>query len=382
MKRLIILILLTSVLFSCKQEKENVVLLEGKVYNNECKSLLLFKSVDLREHMSIKIPIDKDGKFNYKLDNPSLEHYVFIFDCEYSSGRMMPIPFIPDTDKINFKLFSLDQFSENEISGSKLSTKLIEFEKYIVETFNPKFEVVSKQLDSLARINQSNSELAKELIIKNGLVVKEHFDTRLKFISEDKTLVGYSLLMQLIQSINHIPKEYPSQIVQLQEVYKLKFPNHAYTELSNNLLLAIKKVVVGKKYIDFSAKNNDDELVLVSNEIIKSKVTLIDLWAPWCGSCRKKGRDIIPLYNKYKNAGFAVIGVVGGIKTKNEYFKADKSEKYPWENLYELNDENEIWQKYNIDNAGGGTFLVDENGVILAINPSTEEVENKLIELL
>jgi len=382
MKNLITLLIGLSVLFSCNQEKENIVLLEGKVFNNNCKSLFLFKATDTRDHKAIKIPIGKDSTFSYKLENPSFEQYQFYFDKEYYSGGMMSIPFFPDDDKIKFKLFSREKFPENEIKGGKLTAKLIKFEKGIMETFMPKFEPFNIKLDSLAKIEEYDSELARALIKETELIAKEHFDVRLEFISEDKSLVGYSLLMQLIKAINYIPKEYPLQIIKLQQEYKLKFPDHPYTELSNGLLLALKKIAVGKQYVDFTAKNNNNEPVLISDEITKNKVTLIDLWAPWCGSCRKKGREMIPFYNKYKNAGFGVIGVVGGIKSKNEYLRAVVSEKHPWTNLYELNDENEIWQKYNIDNAGGGTFLVNENGVILAINPTKEEVMDKLTELL
>jgi hypothetical protein len=38
--------------------------------------------------------------------------------------------------------------------------------------------------------------------------------------------------------------------------------------------------------------------------------------------------------------------------------------------------------KYGIGNSGGGDFLVDENGVILIINPTAEEVETILKERL
>jgi hypothetical protein len=56
--------------------------------------------------------------------------------------------------------------------------------------------------------------------------------------------------------------------------------------------------------------------------------------------------------------------------------------KYPWVNLLELNDQHGIWTKYGIGNAGGGDFLVDENGVFLAVKTTPEEVKNILKRLL
>jgi len=42
--------------------------------------------------------------------------------------------------------------------------------------------------------------------------------------------------------------------------------------------------------------------------------------------------------------------------------------------LVELKDREKIWQKYGVGNGGGGTFLVDKTGVILAVNPTAEQV--------
>lgn len=55
---------------------------------------------------------------------------------------------------------------------------------------------------------------------------------------------------------------------------------------------------------------------------------------------------------------------------------------YPWLNLVELNDAGNIWFKYCVGNSGGGTFLVDRDGKILAIGPSPEEVERILEKML
>ena len=64
----------------------------------------------------------------------------------------------------------------------------------------------------------------------------------------------------------------------------------------------------------------------------------------------------------------------------SEYFNFIIS--HPWLNLIELNNKNDIWNKYNIAGSGGSTFLVDSRGKILAIHPDAEELENHLKELL
>ena len=111
---------------------------------------------------------------------------------------------------------------------------------------------------------------------------------------------------------------------------------------------------------------------------IQGKVALIDLWASWCGPCRINSKQVIPIYEKYKNKGFTVIGVAREQGSDARMKEAIKKDGYPWLNLIELNDTNQIWTKYRIPNAAGGTFLVNAEGIILAINPTVEEIESIL----
>jgi len=90
---------------------------------------------------------------------------------------------------------------------------------------------------------------------------------------------------------------------------------------------------------------------------------------------------MIPVYEAYKNKGFIIVGVA---REENiaDGVNAAKKDKYPWLNLIELKDKGKIWEKYGVGNGGGSTFLVDKNGVILAISPTDEEVKTFLDKLL
>ena len=58
------------------------------------------------------------------------------------------------------------------------------------------------------------------------------------------------------------------------------------------------------------------------------------------------------------------------------------TEKFPWLNLVELDKQNRVWDKYGITNSGGRMFMVDREGIIIAIEPSAEEVRKILNEKL
>ena len=86
---------------------------------------------------------------------------------------------------------------------------------------------------------------------------------------------------------------------------------------------------------------------------------------------------MIPIYEKYKERGFTIVGVAREEKREN-MASALANDGYPWLNLLELNDENKIWSKYGVSYSGGITILVDRDGTILAIRPTAEEVEKIL----
>ncbi|MBI3245719.1 MAG: redoxin domain-containing protein [Deltaproteobacteria bacterium] len=58
---------------------------------------------------------------------------------------------------------------------------------------------------------------------------------------------------------------------------------------------------------DFSLTSVDGEPLRLSD--YRGKVVLVNFWATWCGPCVVETPSLVRVYNKYKNKGFAVIGV-------------------------------------------------------------------------
>jgi thiol-disulfide isomerase/thioredoxin len=116
------------------------------------------------------------------------------------------------------------------------------------------------------------------------------------------------------------------------------------------------------------------------SELIKGRVALVHLWSSWCSSCRRNGKEMIPIYEMYKDKGFTVIGIAGE-QSKNSMLAVVDKDKYPWTTYLELNNKNAIWTKFGIGRAGGGDYLVDAQSNFLAVNTSPQKVKEILQDL-
>jgi thiol-disulfide isomerase/thioredoxin len=47
----------------------------------------------------------------------------------------------------------------------------------------------------------------------------------------------------------------------------------------------------------------------ISNDTLKGKVVLLNVWASWCGPCQAEFPDLIELQEKYGDKGFTVVGM-------------------------------------------------------------------------
>ncbi|SKB39445.1 Peroxiredoxin [Sphingobacterium nematocida] len=143
----------------------------------------------------------------------------------------------------------------------------------------------------------------------------------------------------------------------------------------------LKRGSASLRYEDFQMEDTAGTL-LSSNDIVSnSKYTFIDFWASWCAPCRIQGRELIPLYDRYKSKGFQVIGV--SLDTEaNKWKNAIKADGYQWTNLSDLKGfESPIVKTYNIT-AIPRNFIVDSKGIIVATDLHGDALEAKLKELL
>ena len=406
------LLLVTVFFLSCSSEKEQVLQINGKVINTDTKSILLMKiNQDMRFDSLIEIPVI-NGEFHFesKLQNPEVVTLYLGEAKENSGGRFMPL-FLENT-KIDLTIYPEEEFDKNTIKGGKLNAQYLSYMQSFENKFNDRRKPLIDSLSVLWKSDEYSSDKMKALLTelkkaenqdeKVVIYKKIHdlkksgqhlspkakiFEDKLKPIHDDQkkfkqeymennpTIVSYYFLLQdLIYNKETIDINTAKKTFQILSKAN---PNHPYNDLASDLINAIENIKIGKKYTDFSAPDLNGNQIKLSDKI-KGQIALLDLWATWCGPCIARSRTMVPLFNEYKNKGFTIVGVAGEFENTDRLIRFLEKEKWPWLNLVELDRQHKIWQKYGIEGGGGGIFLIDEHGIILAKDPTAEEVRKEL----
>jgi len=361
-----------------------------------------------------KIPIT-DSVFEYKLNTPYCQAYELVFQDELYEGSWRPIYFFPEKGEINCLLYPIEEYDRNHVICGKLNKEYYDYTKKFDVTFRPRFqplddslailfdknEYSSKEMDSLykalqiatddktkAQIRKNISDListgndlnpkAKAINRRRDLIFAESTKWEYDYIQKNPSLVSYYFLLKDLKSIKY-NKANIEDIKSNYSTLSKAFPNHPYTMVMKDILNGIENIKIGGKFIDFSLPDLNGNIYKLS-DIIKDKYAIIDLWASWCGPCILTSRTYIPVYDEFKDNGFTICGVAAEINNTDAMRERVEKEKYPWINLVELDYENHIWDKYGVSNSGGGTFLVDNKGIILSINPSADDIKKILTE--
>ncbi len=368
MKKVLLALGIVVTLMACnKSSKEFTVNgnITGDLENGT--KVFLKKVGDQNQPIDIDTTTIENGKFTFSgpADQPEI-HYIFIDKIRGNIPFVLEkgtIALTAQKDSLNFaKLEGTEQndaFAEY-ISGSR---KISEKAMHINEDMRK--ASMSKDSVTMASLREEYFELQEEAQSFEAAYVKEH----------PNALISALIIERMISDPN-APKEDAQKLFDgLSPEIKATKPGKSVEEK----LAQGKNTEIGAKAPNFSAPTpSGSELALKD---VMGKVTLIDFWAAWCKPCRAENPNVVNIYNKYHDKGLNIIGVSLD-RTADDWKKAIEDDGLTWNHVSNIAYfDDAIAKLYNIQ-AIPATFLLDENGVIVAKNLRGPALEEKIASML
>ena len=154
--------------------------------------------------------------------------------------------------------------------------------------------------------------------------------------------------------------------------------------LKNDLLARMepaRKIQPGQQFIEVALPTPQGDTLRLSEIVAKSKVTLLDFWASWCGPCRQFNPILVEIYKQFHDKGFNIYGVSLD-QDKEQWTKAIKEQNLTWNHVSNL----KAWDcPARLDYMVQGipsSVLIGQDGKIIAHNLEGNELKAKLAELL
>lgn len=420
MNRLFTIIITLHIIFAAEAQQTTTINdkkihchIEGEVKDNTITGILLvINDGDMRVLPADTIRVH-EGRFSHDFYTNTIEMYDLVALEDYNNGCWYALNFFAEEGNVYATFYgrAIDDapsptlHSETPLNKELISYKRKKEELYYTplrqekdslektgKIFTPEGYILKKlydecqDRDSLKTLSAQLKQMEKEgrlytpeytaLAEKADKVYEQMTAHELNYIRNNHTMVSLFLLKDkkyVLQNKDQATKQ--PYIELFESIYEQKFPTSNMTKTLRNWITSLS-VQVGTRFIDFTLPDLSGINHTLSKEI-EGKIAVIDFWASWCGPCRRTSMSFIPLYNKYKEKGFTIVGVASELKSADMQ-RAIEKDGYPWLNLLALRGTNSIWERYGIP-GGGEIFLIDRDGTILAIGATAEEIE-KIIE--
>lgn len=379
MKKILLLLTISTFLFSCNKAGKNEYIITGVINGIDGKTVILEKQDETGQLTPIDTVKIEKGKFTFK--GSAKEPQIHLLQVETVQGK---VPFILENGDIEMTInkdsinaakiggtYNNDELSSYKEAGMKIQKKMMKF-----------------QQDNMAKMNQAQQK--QDTVVMNSLR-KEYSKIEQEFVKQSESYVAthpkaFISVLIIEGMFSQMP---PVDTKKISTYYNALDQSLKDTKPGKSIKTKLDKLVapaaagtgtsIGSIAPDFSAPSPDGKIISLKESL--GKVTLIDFWASWCGPCRAENPNVVAIYNELHAKGFNIIGVSldkDGAKWKEAIAK----DKLTWNQISNLKHWSEpIAIDYGVESIPA-TYLLDASGKIVAKDLRGEALKAKIIELL
>lgn len=383
-----LLLILTILTFALTSQGQVRCHIEGDLLDmSEGTTVIICPSdVDLRVSDNFtKVKADANGHFACDVTCGEMKLYNVLLEEQYHNGAWRSVNFLVEHNATVQLRYAANRWTV--IRGGAEQTLKIKMEEegarlYVNEMDSLARAGKAKFLPEIEKLRAEGKDPMEDTAFLNSYKAYEERYNALMFKYQEWQTSYYKehpmqyVLYDIAEQMKYTSSRHQESLQMLLDLYHTTYENfHPETPIHNTIRTQEASWLLqpGKPYIDYEARTIDGKMVKVSS-LYKGKVALIDLWASWCGPCRRHSIDMIPIYEKYKDNGFTVVAIAHENEL-SDMTKAAAKDGYPWPSLIDLQDELHIWQKNGLGFAGGGMYLIDKDGIILSTSTDVAELE-------
>ena len=143
---------------------------------------------------------------------------------------------------------------------------------------------------------------------------------------------------------------------------------------------AAKEAFIGQQYTDIELDDVAGNPHKLSEYVGNGHWLLVDMWASWCGPCRRDMPNVVAAYEKYHDKGLKVIGLSLD-SDKESWIQAIADLNMTWMHLSDLKGwESTVCTVYKTTSIPDN-LLIDPQGKIVARGLRDEALHDKLAEI-